>query len=74
MAEAGIGLLDSISEFCRQAGMAESTFGRHAVNEVCGNYPPANAAARLPIAKTFRTVQDFVKVTQENTGPRVRVQ
>src|SRR6185503_19565970 len=33
MAEAGIGLLDSISEFCRQAGMAESTFGRHAVND-----------------------------------------
>jgi SAM-dependent methyltransferase len=33
MAQAGIGLLDSISEFCRQAGMAESTFGRHAVND-----------------------------------------
>src|SRR5262245_46499161 len=33
MAEAGIGLLDSISEFCRRAGMAESTFGRHAVND-----------------------------------------
>jgi hypothetical protein len=32
-AEAGIGLLDSISEFCRRAGMAESTFGRHAVND-----------------------------------------
>ena len=33
MAEAGIGLLDSISEFCRRAGMAESTFGRRAVND-----------------------------------------
>jgi hypothetical protein len=32
-AGAGIGLLDSISEFCRRAGMAESTFGRHAVND-----------------------------------------
>src|SRR4029450_13308314 len=32
-AEAGIGLLDSISEFCRRAGMAGSTFGRHAVND-----------------------------------------
>jgi SAM-dependent methyltransferase len=30
---AGQGLLDSISEFCRQAGMAESTFGRRAVND-----------------------------------------
>jgi len=32
MAEA-VGLLDSISEFCRRAGMAESTFGRRAVND-----------------------------------------
>ena len=31
--EAGTGLLDSISEFCRRAGMAESTFGRRAVND-----------------------------------------
>ncbi len=28
-----VGLLDSISEFCRRAGMAESTFGRRAVND-----------------------------------------
>jgi SAM-dependent methyltransferase len=33
MAYAAVGLLDSISEFCRRAGMAESTFGRHAVND-----------------------------------------
>jgi hypothetical protein len=33
MAQTGAGLLDSISEFCRRAGMAESTFGRHAVND-----------------------------------------
>jgi hypothetical protein len=26
-------LLDSIAEFCRRIGMAESTFGRHAVND-----------------------------------------
>ncbi len=32
-AGAGAGLLDSISEFCRVAGMAESTFGRRAVND-----------------------------------------
>src|SRR6476659_5668663 len=30
MAYAAGGLLDSISEFCRRAGMAESTFGRRA--------------------------------------------
>src|SRR5882757_2896389 len=33
MAHASVGLLDSISEFCRRAGMAESTFGRRAVND-----------------------------------------
>ena len=31
--EQAVGLLDSISEFCRRAGMAESTFGRRAVND-----------------------------------------
>jgi len=30
---AAYALLDSISEFCRRTGMAESTFGRHAVND-----------------------------------------
>ena len=33
MAHAAVGLLDSIFEFCRRAGMAESTFGRRAVND-----------------------------------------
>src|SRR5262250_3312927 len=33
MAYAAVGLLDSISEFCRRANMAESTFGRRAVND-----------------------------------------
>ena len=28
-----VGLLDSIAEFCRRANMAESTFGRRAVND-----------------------------------------
>jgi hypothetical protein len=32
-ADTGVGLLDSISEFCRRARMAESTFGRRAVND-----------------------------------------
>jgi hypothetical protein len=33
LAEQGGALLESIAEFCRRRGMAESTFGRHAVND-----------------------------------------
>src|SRR5207342_3315705 len=33
MAQAAVGLLASISECCRRAGMGESTFGRRAVND-----------------------------------------
>src|SRR5262245_30004973 len=33
VAQGGGNLLDSISEFCRRSGMAESTFGRRAVND-----------------------------------------
>ena len=33
LAEQGGALLDSIAEFCRRSGMAESTFGRRAVND-----------------------------------------
>ncbi len=33
VAEQGGALLDSIAEFCRRTGMAESTFGRRAVND-----------------------------------------
>jgi len=33
IAERGAGLLDSIAEFCRRSGIAESTFGRRAVND-----------------------------------------
>ena len=33
LAQQGGGLLESIAEFCRIRGMAESTFGRHAVND-----------------------------------------
>ena len=31
--EQDVPLLDSIAEFCRRAGIAESTFGRRAVND-----------------------------------------
>src|SRR4026208_2369214 len=33
VAEEGTELLDTIAEFCRRAGVAESTFGRRAVND-----------------------------------------
>jgi hypothetical protein len=33
LAQKGDGLLDSIADFCRRTGMAESTFGRRAVND-----------------------------------------
>jgi hypothetical protein len=33
IAEQGSTLLDSISAFCRSSGIAESTFGRRAVND-----------------------------------------
>ena len=33
LAESGDALLDSIAQFCRRNGMAESTFGRRAVND-----------------------------------------
>jgi Patatin-like phospholipase len=35
--------------------------GRHAINEICGNYPPKNAVAdaRIPIAKKYASVADF---------------
>ena len=33
IAEQGSTLLDSISAFCKQENMAESTFGRRAVND-----------------------------------------
>ena len=33
VAESGVGLLDSIAEFCRRNEMAESTFGRRVVND-----------------------------------------
>ncbi|MEA2488728.1 MAG: hypothetical protein QOH21_520, partial [Acidobacteriota bacterium] len=43
--------------------------GRHAVNEICGNYPVATSAVRVPIAKTFDNVTTFFTVAEKNTGP-----
>ena len=33
IAEHAVGLLDSIADFCSRSGIAESTFGRRAVND-----------------------------------------
>jgi hypothetical protein len=43
--------------------------GRHAVNEICGNYPASTATARIPIAKTFDNVTTFFSVAEKNAGP-----
>jgi hypothetical protein len=46
--------------------------GRHAINEISDNYPTQAAAdARLEIiAKTFESVDSFIAVAQQNSGPR----
>ncbi|MCU1229755.1 MAG: rane protein of unknown function, contains domain [Acidobacteria bacterium] len=48
--------------------------GRHAINEISDNYPTQAAAdARLEIiAKTFDSVDSFISVAQQNSGPRVK--
>jgi hypothetical protein len=34
--------------------------GRHAINEICKNYPPADGSGpRIPIAKTYTSVAEF---------------
>jgi hypothetical protein len=43
--------------------------GRHAVNEVCGNYLVTASQIRVPIAKTFDTVTTFFTIAEKNTGP-----
>jgi hypothetical protein len=43
--------------------------GRHAVNEICGNYPAPASTMRVPIAKTFENVTTFFTVAEKNTGP-----
>ena len=58
MAEAGIGLLDSISEFCRRAGMAESTFGRRAVND--GKFVSRLRDGARITPETLERVSDFL--------------
>src|SRR5688500_1548505 len=58
LVEQGDTLLDSISEFCRQAGMAESTFGRRAVND--GKFVSRLRAGARVTQETFNRIRDFM--------------
>jgi len=53
------GLLDSISEFCRRAGMAETTFGRQAVND--GKFVARLRDGGRITAETLERVSRFMK-------------
>jgi len=56
--EEGDTLLDSISEFCRQSGIAESTFGRRAVND--GKFVSRLRGGARVTQETFDRIQDFM--------------
>ena len=56
--EEGDTLLDSISEFCRQMGIAESTFGRRAVND--GKFVSRLRDGARVTQQTFDRIQDFM--------------
>ena len=66
MAHAAVDLLDSISEFCRRAGMAESTFGRRAVND--GKFVPRLRFGGRVTTQTVERVHAFM----EDVHPRGR--
>src|SRR5215510_2896311 len=53
-----VGLLDSISEFCRRANMAESTFGRRAVND--GKFVSRLRDGARITPETLERVNDFL--------------
>ncbi len=61
-----VGLLDSISEFCRRANMAESTFGRRAVND--GKFVSRLRDGARITPETLERVSDFL-TTQGITAP-----
>src|SRR6516225_3763425 len=65
-ADAGVGLLDSISEFCRRAGMAESTFGRRAVND--GKFVSRLRDGARITPETLERVSVFLR-SQDVTAP-----
>jgi hypothetical protein len=61
-----VGLLDSISEFCRRANMAESTFGRRAVND--GKFVSRLRDGARITPETLERVSDFL-TTRGVTAP-----
>jgi hypothetical protein len=61
-----VGLLDSISEFCRRANMAESTFGRRAVND--GKFVARLRDGARITPETLERVSEFL-ITQGVTAP-----
>jgi hypothetical protein len=62
-----VGLLDSISEFCRRANMAESTFGRRAVND--GKFVARLRDGARITPETLERVSDFL-TTQGVSAPQ----
>ena len=61
-----VGLLDSISEFCRRANMAESTFGRRAVND--GKFVARLRDGARITPETLERVSEFL-TTQGVSAP-----
>jgi hypothetical protein len=43
--------------------------GRHAINEICKNYPEEGVEKPLPIAKTYTSVADFIKRISPTQAP-----
>ncbi len=62
-----VGLLDSISEFCRRANMAESTFGRRAVND--GKFVARLRDGARITPETLERVSEFL-TTQGVAAPQ----
>ena len=68
VAESQGGLLDSISSFCRRTGMAESTFGRRAVNDGKFVSRLRNGARITP--ETLERIRDYM-TAQGGAAPDV---
>src|SRR5687768_2027276 len=66
MQASGGTLLGSISDFCRQTGMAESTFGRRAVND--GKFVARLRDGARVTPETLQRVTDFM-VRNGASGP-----
>ena len=58
VAEQGADLLETIAEFCRRAGVAESTFGRRAVND--GKFVARLRDGARITPETLQRVSDYL--------------